>query len=57
LSGKKLFFFLFFGFFFLLFSGFVEDACVCGSASSYNFVELQTLFFAAISGGFHHQAS
>jgi hypothetical protein len=30
---------------------------VCGSASSYNFVELQTLFFAAISGGFHHQAS
>jgi hypothetical protein len=56
LSGKT----VFFSFFSLLFSsflGFVEDACVSGSASSYNFVELQTLSFVAISGGFHHQAT
>jgi hypothetical protein len=57
LSGKKQFFFLFFFLLFSSFLGFVEDACVCGSASSYNFVELQTLSFVAISGGFHHQAT
>jgi hypothetical protein len=57
LSGKKQFFFFFFPLLFSSFLGVVEDACVCGSASSYNFVELQTLSFVAISGGFHHQAS
>jgi hypothetical protein len=56
LSGKKQFFF-FFPLLFSSFLGVVEDACVCGSASGYNFVELQTLSFVAISGGFHHQAS
>jgi hypothetical protein len=50
LSGKKQFFF--FPLLFSSFLGVVEDAYVCGSASSYNIVELQTLSFVAISGVF-----